>query len=127
MHKIYNACRDGDVERVRLLFAETKGPENDDDDNDDNDDEDDYDDTGNRIKNKYLLHVAAANGHADVVKFLIENGEDVNRTDGTGCTALSKGLLCTFCGNCYAPKTNYKGHYTFICLPYLQFYLISAY
>ena len=99
--KIYNSCRDGDVERVRLLFAETKRPEN------DEDDEDDYDDTGNRIRNKYLLHVAAANGHADVVKFLIENGEDVNRTDETGLTALSKGLLYAhFVGSFMLPKVN---------------------
>ena len=89
--KIYNACTDGDVERVRLLFAETKRPEN-----LKVTDNGEGDDTGSRMKNKYLLHVAAANGHAEVVKFLIENGEDVNRRDGTGCTALSKGLLCTF-------------------------------
>ena len=87
--KIYNACSEGDVERVRLLFAETKRPEN-----LKATDNDEGDDTGNRIKKKYLLHVAAASGHADVVKFLIENGEDVNRRDEAGCTALIKGLHC---------------------------------
>ena len=97
--KIYNACRDGDVERVRLLFAETKRPES-----LKLTDNSEGDDTGNRIKKKYLLHKAAANGNANVVKFLIENGEDVNRTDEAGCTALIKGLHCyaDFCVACEA-------------------------
>lgn len=34
------------------------------------------------------LHKAAANGHLEVLKLLVEQGSDVNKTDITGCSPL---------------------------------------
>ena len=41
--------------------------------------------------NRTIFILACYKGHLDNVKFLIENGVDVNKEDGNGRTALSIG------------------------------------
>ena len=82
--KIWNACKDGDIGVVRQLFAERKLREN---------SQKDYDNTYYGTRYIYTLHIAAANGHLEVVKFLLENGKNINEKDEYGLTVLTKGMF----------------------------------
>ena len=84
--EICNACRDGDLDRVKKLLAKTKH-------------------NIGRQKYQHLkyyynfivryethpLYLAAVNGHNNVVRFLVENGDNINHRYRCGFTHLNKG------------------------------------
>ena len=84
LEQIWNACRDGDLEKIKLLYAEKENKDQ------------SYRIYTTDAKVKYPLHIAATNGHIEVVRFLIENGESVNKMDGSGYTALMQGQMFYF-------------------------------
>ena len=72
INDLSGAARAGDANRVKLLLADGKDPNQ-------------SDSAGGRT----ALHWAVRNGNAEIVDLLIEGGADVNKGDQAGKTALS--------------------------------------
>ena len=77
-HYLYNVAEIGNLEQVRLVVGQGA----------------DKNHVGGEFK-ETVTSVAAANGHLDVVRFLVEQGTDMEKSDKNGWTPL----LTATCGD----------------------------
>ena len=80
MSDLYDAARDGDLKRVQVLVVE-QGV--------------DKEETGG-LYGSTPLYAASRNGHLAVVRYLVEQGADMEKVNSHGWTPL---IEATFCGH----------------------------